>query len=44
LLGVPREHRSEIMVRAARSLGDTVAGRHGDLGAVREYREALVSA
>jgi transcriptional regulator with XRE-family HTH domain len=44
LLGVPREHRSEIMVRAARSLGDSVAGRHGDLGAVREYREALVSA
>jgi transcriptional regulator with XRE-family HTH domain len=43
LLAVPREHRSEIMVRAARSLGDSVAGRHGEL-AVQEYREALVSA
>ena len=44
VLGVPREHRSEIMVRAARSLGDSVAGRHGDFLAVREYREALVGA
>jgi hypothetical protein len=44
LLGVPREHRSEIMVRAARSLGESVAGRHGEFRAVREYREALVSA
>jgi hypothetical protein len=44
VLGVPREHRSEIMVRAARSLGDSVAGRHGEFRAVREYREALVSA
>jgi transcriptional regulator with XRE-family HTH domain len=41
LLGVPREHRSEIMVRTARSLGDSVAGRYGDVRAVREYREAL---
>jgi transcriptional regulator with XRE-family HTH domain len=44
LLAVPREHRSEIMVRAARSLGESVAGRHGEFSAVREYREALVSA
>jgi hypothetical protein len=44
LLGVPREHRSEIMVRAARSLGESVAGRHGEFRALREYREALVSA
>ena len=44
VLGVPREHRSEIMVRAARSLGDSVAGRHGEFPAVREYREALASA
>jgi transcriptional regulator with XRE-family HTH domain len=44
LLGVPREHRSEIVVRAARSLGESVAGRHGEFRAVREYREALVSA
>jgi len=44
LLAVPREHRSEIMVRAARSLGDSVAGRHGEVQAVQEYRDALVSA
>jgi hypothetical protein len=44
LFAVPREHRSEIMVRAARSLGESVAGRHGELGAVREYREALATA
>jgi hypothetical protein len=44
LLGVPREHRSEIMVRTARSLGESVAGRHGEFRAVREYREALISA
>jgi hypothetical protein len=44
LLGVPREHRSEIMVRAARSLGECVAGRHGEFRAVHEYREALRSA
>ena len=44
LLAAPREHRSEIMVRAARSLGDCVAGRHGEVQAVQEYREALVSA
>jgi transcriptional regulator with XRE-family HTH domain len=44
LLGVPREHRSEIMVRAAKSLGDSVACRHGEVRAIREYREALVEA
>jgi transcriptional regulator with XRE-family HTH domain len=44
LFAVPREHRSEIMVRAARSLGDCVAGRHGEFSAVREYREALATA
>ncbi len=44
LLAVPREHRSEIMMRTARSLADTVAVRHGEQRAVREYREALVSA
>jgi transcriptional regulator with XRE-family HTH domain len=42
LLGVPREHRSEIMVRAAKSLGDSVACKHGEVRAIREYREALV--
>src|SRR6266571_395423 len=44
LFAVPREHRSEIMVRTARSLGDCVAGRHGEVSAVREYREALATA
>jgi transcriptional regulator with XRE-family HTH domain len=44
LFGVPPEHRSEIMLHTARSLGETVAIRHGEARAVREYREALVSA
>jgi hypothetical protein len=44
LLAVPREHRSEIMLRTARSLGDSVASRHGEHLAVREYRDALVGA
>jgi tetratricopeptide (TPR) repeat protein len=44
LLRVPREHRSEIMVRAARALGESVAGRHGEFRAMREYRAALLSA
>ncbi len=44
VLSVPRGHRSEIMVHTARSLGDSVAGRHGEFRAVREYREALISA
>jgi hypothetical protein len=44
LLAVPREHRSEIMLRSARSLADAVAVRHGEQRAVREYREALLSA
>jgi hypothetical protein len=44
LLAVPREHRSEIMMRSARLLADTVAARHGEQRAVREYREALLSA
>jgi len=44
LLAVPREHRSEIMMRTARLLADTVAARHGGQRAVRDYREALASA
>jgi transcriptional regulator with XRE-family HTH domain len=44
MLAVPREYRSEILMRTARSLGDTVAVRHGEQPAVREYREALVGA
>ena len=43
VLGVPRAHRSESMVRMARSLGESVACRHGDAPALREYREALIS-
>jgi transcriptional regulator with XRE-family HTH domain len=43
VLSVPRAYRSEIMVRIARSLGESVAARHGDARAVRDYREALVS-
>ena len=42
--GLPREYRAGIVVRAARSLGETVAGRHGDTPAVREYQEALLTA
>jgi hypothetical protein len=41
LLAVSPEYRSEIMMRAARSLADTVAVRHGEQRAVREYRQAL---
>ena len=44
LLAVSPEYRSEIMMRTARSLADTVAVRHGEQRAVREYREALISA
>jgi hypothetical protein len=44
MLAVPREHRSELMVRSARSLADSVAYRHGEFRGMREYREALVSA
>jgi hypothetical protein len=44
LRAVPREHRSELMLRSARSLADMVAVRHGEQRAVREYREALLSA
>jgi transcriptional regulator with XRE-family HTH domain len=43
MLGVPREYRSDIMMRAARSLGESVARRHGEGRAVREYREALIA-
>ena len=43
LRGLPREHRSEILVRSATSLGDSVAGRFGDMRAVREYRQALIA-
>jgi hypothetical protein len=41
VLGLPRQHRSALVVRAARTLGESVAAEHGDLPAVREYRDAL---
>jgi tetratricopeptide (TPR) repeat protein len=43
LLGLDREHRPEIVLRAARLLGRLVAARHAGLPAVREYREALLT-
>jgi tetratricopeptide (TPR) repeat protein len=43
LLGLPSQHRPGIVLRSARSLGDAVAAKHGDVPAVRDYREALVS-
>ncbi len=43
LLGLPREHRPQIVMRAARSLGRSAAARHAGLPAVREYREALLT-
>ena len=43
LVGLPSQHRPGIVLRAARSLGDAVAARHGDSPAMRDYREALVS-
>ena len=44
LYELPREHRTEIVVHAARALGDSVAARFGSLPAVREYRTLLLSA
>jgi transcriptional regulator with XRE-family HTH domain/tetratricopeptide (TPR) repeat protein len=44
LLSLAREHRSQIVVQGARALGMAVAARHADLPAVREYREALLTA
>ena len=43
LLSLPSQHRPGIVLRAARSLGEAVAAKHGDFPAVRDYREALVS-
>ena len=43
VLGLPSPHRSGLVVRAARSLGESVAAKHGDLPAIREYREALLT-
>jgi tetratricopeptide (TPR) repeat protein len=43
LLGLPREHRPEIVLRVARLLGRSAAARHAGLPALREYREALLT-
>lgn len=43
LVGLPSQHRPGIVLRAARSLGEAVAAKHGDFPAVRDYREALLS-
>jgi len=44
LLGLAEEHRTEIVLQAARTLGKSAAARHADLPAVREYRDALLTA
>ncbi len=44
LTGLPPEHRAEIVVHTARSIGESVAGPLADVPAVREYRDALLSA
>jgi len=43
LLRLPREHRPEVLLRAARLLGRSAAARHAGLAALREYREALLT-
>ena len=42
LLGLPSQHRPGLVLRAAQSLGEAVAAKHGDFPAVRDYREVLV--
>jgi len=44
VLRLPRQHRTGIILRAAHSLGESVAAKHGELPGMREYREALVTA
>ncbi len=43
LLALPSQHRPGIVLRAARSLGEAVAAKHGEFAAVRDYREVLVN-
>ncbi len=43
LLRLPSQHRPGLVLRAARSLGDAVAAKHGDFPAMRDYREALLT-
>jgi tetratricopeptide (TPR) repeat protein len=43
LARLPSQHRPGLVLRAAYSLGETVAAQHGDCPALRDYREALVT-
>jgi transcriptional regulator with XRE-family HTH domain/tetratricopeptide (TPR) repeat protein len=43
LLDLPGEHRTKIVVDAARALGESVAARLGGLPAVEDYRSELLS-
>jgi tetratricopeptide (TPR) repeat protein len=44
LARLPSQHRPGLVLRAAYSLGETVAAQHGDFPALRDYREALAGA
>ncbi len=44
LARLPSQHRPGLVLRAAYSLGETVAAQHGDFPAMRDYREALAGA
>jgi tetratricopeptide (TPR) repeat protein len=40
-VSLPRQHRTEIVLHAARGLGESVAARHERLPALRDYSDAL---
>jgi tetratricopeptide (TPR) repeat protein len=40
---LPSQHRPGLVLRAAHSLGETVAAKHGDFPALRDYREVLLT-
>jgi hypothetical protein len=40
---LPPEHRSDILVHRARQLGAAVVAKHGEISAVRDFREALTA-
>jgi hypothetical protein len=44
VLGLPPEHRTEVVQQAARHLGQAAAARHPSLAQLAEYREALTTA
>ncbi|MGI8336336.1 XRE family transcriptional regulator [Actinomadura scrupuli] len=41
ILDLPAEHRSDILMHRARQLGAAAASTHGDMPALRDFREAL---